>query len=97
MDVIALQTEMRNHLVDTIIELVLPFAVIIHDFVRRGLWVSDDQSSVDAEVELGLSETGIFGDILGFIVLLFVDHVDFGLVGHFWFFGGFLDTENVLV
>lgn len=96
-DIIPLHTEVRNHLINTIIELVLSLVVVVHDLIGWGLGVDDHQGSVDAEVEFGLGEAGVFGDVFGLVVLLFVDYVDLGLVGDFGFLGGFLDTQDVLV
>lgn len=96
-NVITLETEMSDHLVNTIIDFVFPIVIIIHDFIRRSLWIDDNKGSVDAEVKLGLCETGIFGDIFGIVIFLFIDDIDFRLVGDLGFFGSLFDPKNILV
>ena len=97
MNVVPLQTEVRDHLVNAVVNLVLALAVVIHDLVGRCLRISHHQSAVDAQVQLRLGQAGVLRHVLGLIVLLFVDHVDLGLVGHLGFLGRLLDPQNVLV
>ena len=96
-NVVAFKTEMRDHLINAVVELVLALVVVVHDLVGWGLRVGYHQGAVDAQVQLCLGQAGVFGHVLGLIVLLFVDHVDLGLVCHLGLLGCLLDAQNVLV
>ena len=97
MNVITLKTEMGNHLIDTIIKFVFSLIVVVHDLVGRGLRIHHNQSSVDAEVELCLSQASILWHILCLVVLLFIDYVDFWLMGNFSLLDCLFYPQNVLV
>lgn len=64
MDVISLKAEMHDQLINSIIYLVLPVEVIIHDPVGFRLGVRHHEGPRDCEVQLSRRQSGIFWDFL---------------------------------
>ena len=64
MDVVALKTEVHDHLVDCLVFLVFAFQVVVHDLVGLGLRVGHHQCAGDGEGQFCWSQPGILRKLL---------------------------------